>query len=239
MSMPNAFVSKDYEDFRFYLERHNLFPKTWNKKLENNLKRMHRVVYSFALWDFSFSKRDEHKKSFIREIRSESVQIIPLLLLGYVKPVKFLERSIIENTLRQIYFYDHPVEYQFLKNKEKYFIKIKELIDYAKDHPKLEGKIEEFKIIPKLYDRYAKLSQHVHSRASVGMELKKSLAKIKFDEDYFIAYGKEFYNCGENINLLLSIFHKDIFDKIENSFDNFISSSIFRKKNRGSFRSLW
>jgi len=238
--MTNTFVSRDYKDFKLYLENHNILPKPWNEKLENNLKKMHKVVYSFALWDFSFRKvKKEHKKSFIREIRSESIQIIPLLLLGYVKPVKFLERGIIENSLKQIYFYDHPIEYEFLRNKKKYFLKIKDLVEYAEEHPKLKGKIEKFDIPTKLYDRYHKLSQHVHSKVSIGMELKKSLARIRFDENYFISYGKEFYNCGENINLIFSIFHKSVFDKIESSFGNFISLSIFQKKNRGLFRSLW
>ena len=236
--MTSKFILQDYKDFKSYLEKNNILPKNWKINSEKTLKKMHKIVYSFALWDFNFPKRKEHQRSFIREIRSESIQIIPLLLLGYMKPVKFLERGIIENSLKHIYFYDHPIEYHFLKTREKYFIKFNELIDYAKEHPKLKGKIERFGVLPRLYERYTKLSQHIHSKAVVGMELKKSLSKIKFSEKNFVEYGEEFYRCGVNINLLLSLFHKDVFDKIENNYDNFIST-LFGRRYRGLFRDLW
>jgi hypothetical protein len=128
-------------------------------------------------------------------------------LIGYGKTTKLLTRGIIENTLRHVYFSDHPVEFERMNREQKWFMTIESLFEYAKIHPlfmKTEGK---FDAICKLKNLYSELSAGIHGSKVRDLEMRIALNKIKYDEAAVHAEMLLVQRCTEAVNFLLATFH--------------------------------
>src|SRR5437867_1342966 len=104
-------VARDLEGVLEFLRHANLISASPTQELLVCVKRLHRATYSLILWRFRLRGIPPHGRPFIEEIASDALQILPHALAGYIKTTHLLIRGIIENTLRYLYFCDHPVEF--------------------------------------------------------------------------------------------------------------------------------
>ncbi|SNQ62750.1 hypothetical protein [Candidatus Methanoperedens nitratireducens] len=224
--MDSKFVDKDFEEFISCLKNTTLKGVFLEKNIIK-FKRMHHVVYSILLLNKRL-KTKNISKEFFDEILSDYIQIIPLLIRGYNKVSIYYLRDILENCLKYIYYYDHPIELSWLerKDKEKYFVEIGEFLKYINDHPTLERYQKELEISGKIKAKYFHLSKYVHSRNKNFMQLWKCLNSIEFDEQFLEMYISEYEEVTDIVLTLIILFNYEKFKKIDIAEQRVILGSI-------------
>ena len=128
-------VARDLTGVIKFLQSIHLIPASPSQEVKTAVKRLHRATYSLILWRFRLVGIQPHARPFIEEIASDALQILPHALAGYIKTPSLLTRGIIENTLRYLYFSDHPVEFQKMNSEKKWYLETKDLFEYAASHP--------------------------------------------------------------------------------------------------------
>jgi hypothetical protein len=199
-------LTNDLKEVVAFLKGRNLIPSVGSAKLMDNVRRIHSATYSLILWRFRLKGLKPHGKPFIDEIASDALQILPQVLLGYGKTVKLLTRGIIENSLRHIYFSDHPIEFQKM-NEKKWFMPMAELFTYAKTHPKFTGAEKRFDAINRLSTLYSDLSAGVHGQAVADLEMRISLRRIAYSDSLAKDDVMLVERCAAASNFVLAIFH--------------------------------
>jgi hypothetical protein len=199
---PIPVVADDFTAVLAFLKEKGIVPANASATLLAHAKRMHGYTYTLIFWRFRIGKLPEHSKVFLEEIASDALQILPQALMGYAKTTKLLTRGIIENTLRHIYFSDHPIEYQRMNRDKKWYLSVSELFEYAKVHP-------EFSVTERnqLTSLYSDLSGGVHGRTVGDLEMRTALGKIMYEAGVVGAEVENLRKCAESANFLLAIFH--------------------------------
>jgi hypothetical protein len=178
-------------------------------------RRIHDCTYALVLWKFRLKNLPEHSQVFIDEIASDALQILPQILMGYSKTAKLLTRGVAENTLRHLYFSDHPIEYQRMNREKKWYQPIEALCDYAKAHPAFLEVETQFNAINKIYSLYSDLSAGVHGRSVRDLEMRVSLSRIAYEQPLAEQLAVAVEQCAEAANFLLAIFHKKKMTKFQ------------------------
>src|SRR5271157_5643982 len=101
-------VSSDFAAVLELLKDRGIVSAAAPETVVENAKKIHRSTYSLILWRFRMNGLPEHSRVFIEEIASDALQILPQVMMGFGKTANLLVRGIIENTLRHLYFSDHP-----------------------------------------------------------------------------------------------------------------------------------
>ena len=137
------------------------------------------------------------------------MQILPQVLLGFSKTAKLLMRGIIENTLRHVYFSDHPVEFAVMNQDKKWYLEMKELLEYAKEHPDYSLSEPKFDALAKLRSLYSELSGGVHGGKVSNLEMRVALSKIVFDKTAAAKDTGSLEKVVEACNFTLAIYHRE------------------------------
>jgi hypothetical protein len=202
-----ASLIDDLRSVTAFFRDQDLIPSSAPGMLMDNVRRIHRATYSLILWRFRLKRLLPHSKPFIEEIASDALQILPQVLLGYGKTVKLLTRGIIENTLRHVYFSDHPVEFQKMNQESKWFVLTADLFTYIRSHPKLMLTEKRFDAINRLSSLYSELSAGVHGQAVADLEMRISLEKISYVDASAKKDAALVERCASASNFLLAVFH--------------------------------
>lgn len=200
-------VAADFALVMSFLKDRGVVPLAPSTTLVNSAKRIHQATYSLILWRFRLKNLSEHGKVFVEEIASDALQILPQVLMGYGKTAKLLTRGIVENTLRHLYFSDHPVEFARMNRDAKWYVRMDDLFDYARIHPTFLDAEKKFDAINRLSTLYSELSAGIHGRQVRDLEMRIALNKISYSDQ---AAGKEVQlveRCAAITNFLLAAFH--------------------------------
>jgi hypothetical protein len=114
----------------------------------------------------------------------------------------------LENTLRHVYFFDHPIEFAIMNRDKKWYMEMKELVDYAKAHPDLARSESSFDAIGKLTSLYSDLSGGIHGRKVSDLEMRVALAHVTFDQAAAEREAALLEKAAEVCNFILVIFHR-------------------------------
>jgi hypothetical protein len=174
-----------------------------------NAKRIHRATFSLILWRFRLKAIPPHGKVFIEEIASDALQILPQVLMGYGKTAKLLIRGIIENTLRHLYFSDHPIEFERMNREQKWYVRLEDLFDYAKIHPSFLRTESKFDAINRLASLHSELSAGVHGRQVQDLEMRLALRKIVYSQAEATKQTQLMERCAQSANFVLAVFHQE------------------------------
>jgi hypothetical protein len=148
-------------------------------------------------------------KCFLEEIASDALQILPQVLMGYGKTAKLLSRGIIENTLRHLYFSDHPIEFERMNREQKWYLSVGDLLDYSKLHPVFLRTESKFDALSRLSSLHSDLSAGVHGRQVQDLEMRQALKKIAYSEAEANNLTRLVEECAQSANFVLATFHKD------------------------------
>jgi hypothetical protein len=135
--------------------------------------------------------------------------------MGFGKPTKLLVRGIVENTLRHVYFSDHPVEFARMNRDIKWYISVQDLFDYASAHPLFSAAESKFDCINRLRTQYDNLSAGVHGRRVEDLEMHIALSKIKYSLEKGQKDAATVERGTEAVNFMLTMFHNEQFNKFE------------------------
>jgi hypothetical protein len=152
---------------------------------------------------------------FVEEIASDALQILPQVLMGYGKTAKLLTRGIVENTLRHVYFSDHPVEFARMNREAKWYVSMEELFDYARIHPTFLDTEKKFDAINRLSSLYSELSAGIHGRQVRDLEMRIALRKIAYSDQAAAKETLLIERCAATTNFLLAAFHRSTTAKFE------------------------
>lgn len=202
-------VSEDFAELVPFLQTRGIIRDDPSPLLIRTAKNIHDHTYSMILWRFRLKKLPEHARVFIDEIASDALQILPQILMGYSKTAELLTRGIIENTLRHIYFSDHPVEFGRMNRDVRWYMTIDALLEYARSHPVFMESERQFDAINRISSLYHDLSGGIHGRTVQHLETRVALRKIVYDQMTAERHARQVQKCAEAANFLIAIFHRD------------------------------
>jgi hypothetical protein len=209
-------IKNDFDDLLQYTISKGLIKKDVANKIIDELKRIHKIAFAVAIWDDAVSNLEDNQKSFIKSIRSDIVQSIPLVFAGHINATALSLRLCIENILKHIYYFDHPIEYQRLIISRNHFLTFKEFLDYLKFHPIIEKAVEDTDILCNFSNKYSELSELVHGTTLHKNSIAECLANIKFSMEYFEDYFRVINLIGKYVVFLLCILHYELYKTFPN-----------------------
>ena len=202
-------VAADFDEVVAHLQTVRLLYQDPNSDAIAIAKRIHASTYALLIWRFRLRKLPAHGKPFVEEIASDAFQILPQVLMGFSKTAKLLMRGIIENVLRHVYFSDHPVEFAVINADKKWYLEMKELLDYARRHPDYSLSEAKFDALGKLSSLYSELSGSVHGGKVSNLEMRSALSKIVFDKVMAVKDAGLLEKVVEACNFVLAIYHRE------------------------------
>jgi hypothetical protein len=202
-------VAEDFADVLSLLQARGIVPKKPAAGQISNARRIHSITYGLILWRFRLRNLPEHSKVFVEEIASDALQILPQIMMGYGKTAKLLVRGVLENTLRHLYFSDHPIEFQRMNRDKKWFQTIEFMCDYAKAHPAFWKVEPRFDAINQISSIYSELSAGVHGRSVRDLETRAALRRIVYDEESAAKETDLLARGAAAVNFSLAIFHRE------------------------------
>ena len=201
-------VSEDFREVVEYLKNSGVIPQNPSDHMMQVAKSVHENSYSLMLWRLRIKRVPENAHVYLREVGSDALQVLPQILLGFSKTTKLLVRSVAENTLRHIYFYDHPIEYSRLNRDTKWYLTIEQLIEYAKNHPAFLKTEPTHNALGEITSIYSDLSAGVHGRRSRDLELRTALRALTYSDSNAHKDAEAFKRCTQATNFLLAVFNK-------------------------------
>jgi hypothetical protein len=208
-------VAADFDLVLPFLQSRGVVSATPSASFLANAKRIHRATYSLILWRFRLRGLPAHGQVFIEEIASDALQILPQVLMGYGKTAKLLTRGIVENTLRHLYFFDHPIEFAKMNREAKWYVKTDELLGYLKGHPAFLETEQKFDAIARLGILHSDLSAGIHGRQVKDLEMRAALRKISYSEQMAQREVELSERCAASANFLLGVFHREKMTRFE------------------------
>jgi hypothetical protein len=206
---PIPSVADDFASVISFLTDQGIVPTPAPAKLLENARRIHRATFSLILWRFRLTRIPQHGKVFIEEVASDALQILPQALMGYGKTAKLLTRGIIENTLRHLYFSDHPIEFERMNREKKWYVGSEDLFEYAKIHPAFLGTESRFDAINRLASLHSDLSAGIHGRQVQDLEMRVALKKIAYSQADAAKQAQLIERCAQSANFVLAVFHQE------------------------------
>lgn len=206
---PIPAVANDFDNVVEYLKTRGIIPASPPAGMLENAKKIHRATYSLILWRFRLKKLPHHRRVFIEEIASDALQILPQVLVGYGKTTKLLTRGVLENTLRHLYFSDHPIEYLKMNREHKWYMSVDELLNYVLDIPTFHKNEHGFDVANRTKGLYSDLSAGVHGRRMQDLEMRVALRAITYEEEAVKAEVAFIERSAEVANYMLAMFHRD------------------------------
>lgn len=202
-----AQVEEDLSETLAMLQKRSMAPAVIPVPIRKKFLAMHHAIYSLCIWSH-FIKGEEHGRFYLIQIASDAIQIEPHVLCGFSRTAMLLARSIIENTLRHIYFTDHPVEFERSNRDAKFYLSAEELFEYCRNYVHFIDPEKRFQPLSKLRHLYSALSATVHGGKVSNMALHKALKTVVFDPADLDDQLKHVSAVTESCNFLMMIFHK-------------------------------
>lgn len=225
--MPIDSCKDDFRElYKYFTETQNIHIPFDAENIDT-VKKIHEKTYAYLILKSKLNVRN-HANIFLSEIQSDYLQLIPLLLKGYDKLVMILLRDILENILKFIYYFHHPIEFTLLEEKSKNYIFFEELIKYVCEHPNIKSHAVELNLLNRIKPKYSELSKYVHSKDVNYMHLIKYLKQIKFNKEFSRKFLNEFKEMHSITISLLILFLHEKYSVISIPNKRFILNSILK-----------
>jgi hypothetical protein len=200
-------VTQDFQGAMAFFASKGIVSDPLPLSVRANAQKLHKFTYSLVLWRFRLTGLKDCGRVFIQELASDALQILPQALMGYNKTTKLLNRGLIENVFRHLYFADHPVEFRRMHEDRKWYVSMSTLKEYALAHPAFSGTEPRFAAVNNLIRLYSELSSGVHGSRVNDLEMRLALKKIVLRENTFESQVRLVQHTTESINFLLATYH--------------------------------
>ena len=172
------------------------------------IKRAHQIAFAMGLWVQKLSTAPEWALPYLKQLRSDTIQLIPSIILGNRRGLHLYERACIEDFLRYFYFFDHKIECILLQNNPTKYQNLDFLIKWIRNYPTFSDYKESvFTHCSNLTFRYKELSRTIHGSPIDEFELSDSLTTLHKPIENSRKEGARMKSIFESIFFLLSLFH--------------------------------
>lgn len=200
---------KDFEETIKYYRAFRIEEQFFEKQNLTLMGQIHKLVGSLSIVSV-IEGIPEYSMPYLAQLQSDSIQLINSAILGTERGFKLFERSLIENTLRYIYYSHHEIEHNLLQTNSSSYLNFRELCDYVKSHPFFkESKAEVEKSVGVLHSKYSELSRVVHAGTMKEMSLVRGIVSLHKPMANLDKEIDSFNIISQNIMYLLGLFHKD------------------------------
>lgn len=221
------------KDFAKCVDYFKLFKIEQDVFLEKKslVKTAHGVAFAMNVFTAKLLGIPEWAVPYLEQLKSDSIQIFPSIVLGAKRTLHLYERASIEDFLRYIYFFDHKIEHILLQTYPKKFQSIDSMIDWLEKYPELspyEKLVSEE--CSELASRYAELSRTVHGTTLADQQIVENLKdpigqKIDAEKEERIL-RKVF----QSIFFLLSAFHINHYRRLQLDERTLICQHLSKKQ---------
>jgi|CXWL01.1.fsa_nt_gi hypothetical protein len=222
--MTVKFLKEDLSDVKTQIK--NQFNISLPKNRSDDFSLIHKRIFCLSDLVYQLKEIDSTQMIFLDELRSDLVYLLTFTALDFKKPLALSMRSCIEDTIRHIYYKDHPIELQLLNETGETKISVKETFDYLNKHP-LFNKLKGFDLIYcDLHNQYGSTSKLIHGSSLVEFQLSKTISELGMSDTEFKKLQKDISKLIDNLITSLIIFHKEIFKQIHYECRSLILSCI-------------
>ena len=185
---------------------------------DNNLgllRLIHGFAFSLGLWQSKLEAGKIEATVYFQELRSDIIQLIPSIIFGNKRSFRLYQRSAIEDFLRYIFYYHHPIEHIILQDEPTTYASMDNLFSWVKHHPWLrEFRDESNGCCDELNSAYSSISRSVHATTVKEFQLSDEIISLHAP---FVTAGiiLEFRSVSEAIMFLLCSFHKQKFHEFD------------------------
>ena len=179
------------------------------------LKHAHAVAFTMGMWTQRLTEVPKWALPYLLQLRADAIHLIPSAILGNKRTLHLYERAGIEDFLRYIYFFDHPIEHLLLQSQVKSYKSLDFLIEWLKNYPLLknyEDSISES--CAELTSRYSELSRTVHGTTLTEAEISDSLKNLQKPMEHPAEETNMMRDVFRNIFFLLSLFHLEDYNHL-------------------------
>jgi hypothetical protein len=216
-----------------YFKQFKIDPAVFNG---NNLalaKYAHQVAFTMGLWVQKTTETPSWAKLYLQQLKTDSVQLIPSIVLGNKRTLHLYERSCIEDFLRYFYYFDHKIEHILLQSYPTKFETIDFLINWIKRYPvftAFQEVVEES--CNNLTSGYKELSRTVHGTIVTEITLGDNLAGLFQPLQHPVKERDLMTLVFSNIFFLLSLFHNSIYRRLELDEIKLVCQHLSEKQKR-------
>ncbi|MHA1410594.1 MAG: hypothetical protein ACTSQY_09880 [Candidatus Odinarchaeia archaeon] len=222
-------VKKDFENTIKYYKEYKINEGIFSEKNIPLLKIAHKFASSVRMFILKLDV-PEHSFYYLEQISSDSIQMYFNMFFGNLRAVRLHQRSLIENLLRYIYYYDHYIEHLILQKEPSEYILIRNLFEYMKKHPKFSDNLDICESIETLSSKYSEISKSVHVSTISDMEIINNLTSLNNPIKNINEEIKNLVIIIKNIIFILCFFHNDVFSSLTMDERPLISSYLTSKQ---------
>ena len=154
-------------------------PTVFQNEYKSLVKTAHSIAFTMNFFTEKISDVPEWANPYLSQLRSDSIQILPSVILKTKRTIHLYERACIEDFLRYTYFFDHKIEQKLLQTYPKKYQSIESMLDWLKEYPELKHYQKSVSANCKeLSSRYSELSRTVHGTRVTDHQIVESLQDI-------------------------------------------------------------
>ena len=180
------------------------------------MKTAHNIAFTLIVLFKKISAAPVWAIPYLRQLKSDTVQLLPSIVFGGKRALHLFERASIEDLFRYIYFFDHKIEHILLQKYPKKFQSFNSLVDWAKDHPSLSLNSETTtQCFDEIASQYAELSRTIHGTTVADQQLLESLQATGKPIAEVEQENRRMKSLYKNIFFLLLLFHLEEYRKLQ------------------------
>lgn len=209
------FLQKSFDDVKKQMfEQYNYNPSSKQIKVFESL---HKRIFCLCSLIYELSKIDKERMQFLSELHSDLILLLIVGPLGIKKAISLAIRSSIEDTLRHVYYKDHPIELLLLNESDDNRISDKEFFKYVEIHPLYRERNNFNKLLDYVLTMYHTHSKQLHSASLSYFSSLKVISDVSGDSDTLEELIKDIVSLSSCLLTIIIIFHNKEFMKL--SFD--------------------
>lgn len=228
----NDIIREDFEKTIEYYKEYKINENIFDDNNIHILKIAHKFAVALRMFILKINDAPEHALNYVSQISSDSIQMYFNMIFGNMRAVKLHQRSLIENLLRYIYYFDHYIEHLILQKEPSKYMLITDLFEYIKHHPMLSENKELCSSIDKLRSKYSEISKVVHVSTISDMEIIDNMILLNNPLKDIDSEINNIMIIIRNVLFILCYFHNNVFSSLSMDERPIISSYFTSKQTR-------
>jgi hypothetical protein len=198
-----------------YFKDFQIDTSTFNGNYLALIRKAHQIAFTMRIWIHKSDDDPEWVTPYLKQLKADSVQLLPSVALGNRRALHLYERACIEDFLRYFYYFDHRIEHMLLQTQPTKYQTMDFLLNWIKDYPLFASCKESVsESCASLTAGYKELSRTVHGTTLSDVTLFDNLKDLFQPFRHPIRERKLMNLVFGNVFFLLYLFRIPVFQKL-------------------------